>query len=248
MQSGAFGAVLMLKPRLVAECVAAMRAVVDVPVTVKLRIGVVDASELAEEGVSRRETARAAAARFGEPERMALAEFVDGIVAAGCSAVIVHARKAVLGAWSPRDNREIPPLRYDVVRDLQARVTPVPVVLNGGMRTVAQVVSELGWADGVMLGREAYHRPMLLAELSATRTPPTRLAMLERMTHYARRELARGERLSWIARHMLGLYAGQPGAKEFRRQLSEGARAADAGAELLLMAGEACERISGAAA
>ena len=248
VQSGAFGAVLMLKPRLVAECVAAMRAAVDVPVTVKLRIGVVDASELAEEGVPRRETARAAAARFGEPERAALAEFVDGIVAAGCSAVIVHARKAVLGAWSPRDNREIPPLRYDVVRELQGHVSPVAVVLNGGMRTTAQVVSELAWADGVMLGREAYHRPMLLAELSAARTAPTRLALLERMTQYARRELARGERLSWIARHMLGLYAGQPGAKEFRRQLSEGARAPDAPAELLLAAGEACERISDVAA
>jgi tRNA-dihydrouridine synthase A len=112
------------------------------------------------------------------------------------------------------------------------------------MRTVAQVVSELGWADGVMLGREAYHRPMLLAELAGGGTALTRLQMLERMTRYARRELERGERLSWIARHMLGLYAGQPGAKEFRRQLSEGARAADAPAELLLAAGEACERIS----
>ena len=92
------------------------------------------------------------------------------------------------------------------------------------LRTVAQVVSELAWADGVMLGREAYHRPMLLAELSARRQPARRpaLALLERMTRYARRELARGERLSWIARHMLGLYAGMPGAKEFRRRLSEG--------------------------
>ena len=248
VHSGAFGASLMLRPELVADCVAAMRAAVDIPVTVKLRIGVVDAAELPQHGESRRESARAAAARFGEPERAALEQFVDGIVAAGCVAVIVHARKAVLGAWSPRDNREIPPLRYDVVRELKARVAPVPVVLNGGMRTVEQVVSELAWAEGVMLGREAYHRPMLLTELSATRSPPTRLQMLERMTRYARRELARGERLSWIARHMLGLYAGQPGAREFRRQLSEGARAVDAPAEQLLSAGEACERLSDAAA
>jgi tRNA-dihydrouridine synthase A len=247
VQSGAFGACLMLKPRLVAEGVAAMRAVVQVPVTVKLRIGVVDATELADEGMSRREAARAAAARFGEAERAALEEFVAGIVAAGCDAVIVHARKAVLGAWSPRDNREIPPLRYDVVRDLKKRIMPVPVVLNGGMRTAEQVVSELDWADGAMLGREAYHRPMLLAELSAGRAAPTRIQLLERMTSYARRELARGERLSWIARHMLGLYACQPGAKEFRRRLSEGAREPDAPAELLLAAGEACERISDAA-
>jgi tRNA-dihydrouridine synthase A len=249
VHSGSFGACLMLKPKLVAEGVAAMRAAVKIPVTVKLRIGVVDAAEFGNDGGSKRETARAAAARFGEPEQAALDEFVDGIVAAGCDAVIVHARKAVLGAWSPADNREIPPLRYDVVRGIQARVAPVPVILNGGLRTVQQVAGELGWADGVMLGREAYHRPMLLAEVSEARTPrPTRMQLLERMAQYARRELARGERLSWIARHMLGLYAGQPGAREFRRRLSEGARAPDATADLLLEAGEAAERASVAAA
>jgi tRNA-dihydrouridine synthase A len=248
VHSGAFGACLMQRPALVAECVAAMRAAVDVPVTVKLRIGVVDAAELGA-GPARRESARAAAARYGEPERESLEEFVSGILAAGCDAVIVHARKAVLGAWSPRDNREIPPLRYDVVRELKARIVPAPVVLNGGLRTADQVVSELAWADGVMLGREAYHRPMLLWEVSASRRePPTRLALLERMTAYARREIARGERLSWITRHMLGLYSGLPGAKEFRRRLSEGARAADAPAELLLQAGAACERLNEAAA
>jgi tRNA-dihydrouridine synthase A len=249
VHSGAFGACLMLKPRLVAECVAAMRGAVRIPVTVKLRIGVVDAHELGGEGMSRRESARAAAARFGDPERAALEEFVGGIVAAGCDALIVHARKAVLGAWSPADNREIPPLRYDVVRALQARVAPVPTILNGGLRTVAQVVSELRWADGVMLGREAYHRPMLLAELSRARGGelPSRMALLERMATYASRELAHGERLSWIARHMLGLYSGMPGAKEFRRRLSEGARDPAAGAELLLAAGEASERATVAA-
>jgi tRNA-dihydrouridine synthase A len=249
VHSGAFGACLMQTPRLVADGVAAMRDAVDIPVTVKLRIGVVDANELEGEGLRKRESARAAAARFGEPERVALEGFVNGIVAAGAAAVIVHARKAVLGAWSPRDNREIPPLRYDVVRELKTRVAPLPVVLNGGLRTAEQVVSELGWADGVMLGREAYHRPMLLAEVSGVADPaPSRLALLERMTAYARRELARGEKLSWIARHMLGLYAGQPGAKEFRRRLSEGARAPDAPAELLLEAGRACERMAEVAA
>lgn len=245
VHSGAFGACLMKRPALVADCVAAMRAAVRIPVTVKLRIGVVDAGELDGEG-SRRESARAAAARFGDEERRALYEFVEGIVAAGCSAVIVHARKAVLGAWSPRDNREIPPLRYDVVRELRARLDGVPVVLNGGLRTREQVVSELEWADGVMLGREAYHRPMLLAELSGVR--PSRMALLDRMAEYARREVARGERLSWIARHMLGLYAGQPGAKEFRRRLSEGARDPGASPELLVEAGRACEQLDDAAA
>ncbi len=246
VHSGAFGACLMLRPALVADCVAAMRAAVSIPVTVKLRIGVVDASELGGEGGSRRESARAAAARFGEAERAALHDFVDRIVAAGSSAVIMHARKAVLGAWSPRDNREIPPLRYDVVRELQARVRPVPVVLNGGLRTREQVVHELAGADGVMLGREAYHRPMLLAELAGRQ--PSRMELLERMASYAARELAKGERLSWITRHMLGLYAGMSGAKEFRRRLSEGARDAGAGPELLMRAGRVCERLDDAAA
>jgi tRNA-dihydrouridine synthase A len=246
VHSGAFGACLMKKPSLVAQCVAAMREAVSIPVTVKLRIGVVDAQELGGEGATRRESARAAAARFGDPEREALEEFVDGIVAAGCNAVVVHARKAVLGAWSPADNREIPPLRYDVVRHIQERVRPVPTVLNGGLRTAAQVVSELGWVDGVMLGREAYHRPMLLAEVSSANggVLPSRLALVERMARYAGREMARGERLSWIARHMLGLYAGQPGAKEFRRRLSEGSRAPDADAGLLMEACEFSERMA----
>jgi tRNA-dihydrouridine synthase A len=249
VHSGAFGACLMKKPALVAECVAAMRDAVAIPVTVKLRIGVVDGAEIGGEGLTRRESAREAAARFGAPERAALEEFSGGVVAAGCSALIVHARKAVLGAWSPRDNREIPPLRYDVVRELKSMITSVPVILNGGLRTPEQVVSELAWADGAMLGREAYHRPMLLSELSAADVEtPSRMKMLERMTRYARKEMARGERLSWITRHMLGLYAGLPGAKEFRRQLSEGARDPQAPAELLLSAGEACERLSEAAA
>jgi tRNA-dihydrouridine synthase A len=245
VHSGAFGACLMKKPSLVAQCVVAMRDAVSIPVTVKLRIGVVDAKELGGEGTSRRESARAAAARFDDPEREALEEFVDGIVDAGCAAVIVHARKAVLGAWSPADNREIPPLRYDVVRTIQERISPVPTVLNGGLRTAGQVVSELTWADGIMLGREAYHRPMLLAEVSSgAGSSPSRVAMIERMARYARREMARGERLSWIARHMLGLYAGQPGAKEFRRRLSEGARSPDADADLLMEAGEISERMA----
>jgi tRNA-dihydrouridine synthase A len=244
VHSGAFGACLMKKPALVADCVAAMRAAVSIPVTVKLRIGVVDADEL-DEGGTRRESARAAAARFGDAERAALHGFVGGIVAAGCAVVIVHARKAVLGAWSPRDNREIPPLRYDVVREVQSQIAPVPVILNGGLRTPEQVEHELQWADGVMLGREAYHRPMLLAELAGQQ--PDRLALLERMTAYARRELARGERLSWITRHMLGLYSGLPGAKEFRRRLSEGSRDASATPDLLLEAGRAASLTPAAA-
>jgi tRNA-dihydrouridine synthase A len=244
VHSGAFGACLMKKPVLVAECVAAMKAAVSIPVTVKLRIGVVDADELAGVGSTRRESARAAAARFADVERAALEVFVDGLVSAGCDVVIVHARKAVLGAWSPKDNREIPPLRYDVVKALRERLSPVPVVLNGGLRTAEQVVSELRWVDGVMLGREAYHRPMLLAEIAGRQ--PSRLDLLERMAEYASREMARGEKLSWITRHMLGLYSGQPGAKEFRRRLSEGARDESATADLIIEAGRACESLAAA--
>ena len=141
-------------------------------------------------------------------------------------------------------------MRYDVVRALKARFAPVTVILNGGLRTREQVVSELAWADGVMLGREAYHRPMLLAELSARGgAAPSRMAMLERMTRYARREMARGERLSWITRHMLGSVCGHARRQGIPPAAVRRARVTpEAPAELLLEAGEACERLSDAAA
>ena len=227
--SGAFGACLMLEPERVAECVAAMRAVVRVPVTVKMRIGVVTATAREVPG---------ALARFEERDFDALRRFITTVRAAGCAVAIVHARKAVLGGLSPRENREIPPLRYDVVRRLKAVLPAVPVVVNGGLRDARAVIAALDWCDGVMLGREAYHRPFVLAELQQALQPqgdtlPTRPALIERMQRYAARELARGERLAPIVRHMLGLYAGEPGARDYRRTLSEGARAAGAGIELL---------------
>jgi tRNA-dihydrouridine synthase A len=227
--SGAFGACLMREPARVADCVAALRAAVRVPVTVKMRIGVVSAAE--------REVARAVA-QFDDNDFAALCAFVAGVRAAGCAVAIVHARQAVLGGLSPKDNRDIPPLRYDVVRRLKDAFPTLPVVVNGGLRDPRAVLEALSWCDGVMLGREAYHRPYLLAELHRALHPhgitlPTRPALIERMQRYAGRELARGERLAPIVRHMLGLYAGEPGAREFRRTLSEGARAQDAGAELL---------------
>ena len=136
----------------------------------------------------------------------------------------------MLGGLSPKANREIPPLHYDAVRRLKLAFPAIPVVVNGGLRHAAAVAEALGWCDGVMLGREAYHRPYLLAELQQVLRPssvgmPSREELLERMERYARGELARGTRLSAIARHMLGLYAGQPGARDYRRTLSEGARA-----------------------
>jgi tRNA-dihydrouridine synthase A len=140
---------------------------------------------------------------------------------------------------SPKDNREIPPLRYDVVQRLRQQFSGLPVIVNGGFRTAASVLEALSWCDGVMLGREAYHRPFVLSELQqalggAERfVPPSREALLERMARYAQRQIAQGDRLSRITRHMLGLYAGEPGARDYRRLLSEGARAAGAGPDLI---------------
>jgi tRNA-dihydrouridine synthase A len=230
VQSGEFGACLMREPLKVGECVAAMRSAVRIPVTVKMRIGV----------VAGREPESAAQMRsFDARDQERLLEFVSAVRAAGCEALIVHARKAVLGGLSPKDNREIPPLRYDVVEALKQHVGTTPLVLNGGLRTAESILDALRRFDGVMLGREAYHHPFLLAELHAAvyanerSEALAREVLLERMANYADRELARGERLPSITRHMLGLYAGQPGAREYRRLLSEGAREARAGSGLL---------------
>jgi tRNA-dihydrouridine synthase A len=226
--TGAFGACLMREPGLVADCVAAMRAVVRVPVTVKMRIGIVNAGE---------QGAKEKVARHDDEDFAALHEFVRQIRDAGCDVAIVHARKAMLGGWSPKDNREIPPLRYDVVERLTKEFPQLPVVVNGGFRTAAAALEVLEWADGVMLGREAYHRPRVLAELSGTDVDSFEL--LERMARYAEVELARGERLPSITRHMLGLFSGEPGAREYRRLLSEGAREPGAGADLIRRAARA---------
>jgi len=235
VQSGTFGACLMLDPGRVADCVRAMRAALNVPVTVKMRIGVIGAGE----GATRERVAR-----FDERDYQRLAAFTAEVMAAGCGVFIVHARAAVLGGLSPKENREVPPLRPEVVRRLKGQFHELDIVLNGGVRTLAQAEAALDWCDGVMLGREAYHRPAVLGELqrrfgTTDSRPLTETQMLERMARYAEAEMRRGEPLSVITRHMLGLYAGRPGAREFRRLLSEGARAPGATAELLRMAGRA---------
>jgi tRNA-dihydrouridine synthase A len=226
--TGAFGACLMREPELVAECVAAMRAAVRVPVTVKMRIGIVSANE---PGAKEKVT------RHDDEDFEALHQFVRQIRDAGCDVAIVHARKAMLGGWSPKDNREIPPLRYDVVEHLKKEFPQLPVVVNGGFRTAPAAHEVLDWADGVMLGREAYHRPRILAELAGSDVDSAEV--LERMARYAEIELARGERLPSITRHMLGLFSGEPGAREYRRLLSEGAREPGAGADLIRRAARA---------
>ena len=230
VSSGSFGACLMLDPERVADCVAAMKASVRIPVTVKMRIGVVEGRT--------RETA-AAVSSVTDEDVAGLHRFVTLVRDAGCEVAIVHARKAALGGLSPKENREVPPLRYDVVQALKRQFPELPVVVNGGFRDADGALDALTWCDGVMLGREAYHRPFVLAELEqalnpdAARAPVAREAVLDRMARYASREVARGDRLSSITRHMLGLYSGEPGAREYRRTLSEGARAAGAGPELI---------------
>ena len=234
--SGSFGACLMREPSLVAECVAAMRAAVGVPVTVKMRIGVVSG------GGTR---AAELLSGFSAEDKEELWRFTAQVKAVGCEVFIVHARKAVLGGLSPKANREVPPLRYDVVRELRAGFPQLTWVVNGGLRQPRDIVEALAWCDGVMLGREAYHRPYVLAQLEQHLHPdtpvPTRAALIERMQRYIAIEMARGSRLSPITRHMLGLYAGEPGARDYRRTLSEGARDPRANADLLSRAAHAAQ-------
>ncbi len=223
VQSGRFGACLMAEPELVARCVVAMREATNVPVTVKCRIGIDDQDT--EESLDR---------------------FADAMVGAGVDALYVHARKAWLKGLSPKENREIPPLDYPRVHRLAARLAPLPVLLNGGLKTMADMQRELAAVSGVMLGRAAYHDPMLLtlvdAELFGDRAPPPTLPeIIARMADYAEGELARGARLNNISRHMLGLANGRPGARSFRQILSVDAARRGAGPEVLFAALAALE-------
>ena len=218
VQTGSFGACLMADPALVAQCVAAMRDVVDVPVTVKHRIGL-DAIE--DYGFVR--------------------DFVGTVAAAGCDVFIVHARNAVLKGLSPKQNREVPPLRYGVVRDLARDFPASTFVLNGGLVDFDSVERELTHVGGVMLGRIAYHDPYLLAQADrrlfadATR-PRTRAEVLIDYAAYARTQLAAGTPLRAMTRHILGLYHGQSGGRRFRQILSDAASLRDGDAALLLEA------------
>jgi tRNA-dihydrouridine synthase A len=234
VSAGSFGACLMREPQRVAECVAALQAAVHVPVTVKLRIGVVVGR-----GPDADPDVRGAMQRFDERDYEALHGFVARVIDAGAAALIVHARKAVLGGLSPKDNREVPPLHFEIVRRLRADFPQRPLLVNGGMRDVTGALDKLRWCDGVMLGREAYHRPYILADLHEAvfagdgYRRPTPAQVLERMSEYADAQLALGERLSSITRHMLGLLSHAPRAREFRRLLSEGSRSSTAGTDLL---------------
>jgi len=202
VQDGRFGACLMAEPALVADCVAEMKAAVAIPVTVKCRIGIDD-----------------------QDPNVALETFASVVAAAGVDALVVHARKAWLQGLSPRENRDIPPLDYDVVYRLKASHPELPVVLNGGIGSIEAARTHLARFDGVMLGRVAYQEPWrllavdpLLFDEAAPHVSPK--AAAEALMPYIERELARGVRLHCITRHLLGLFRAVPGARAFRRHLA----------------------------
>jgi tRNA-dihydrouridine synthase A len=203
VQSGRFGACLMAEPALVAEGVAAMKRAVKIPVTVKCRIGIDDQ----------------------DPE-VALDVLARGVVAAGADALIVHARKAWLNGLSPKQNRDIPPLDYDRVYRLKAAMPDVPIIINGGIASVAEARQHLAHVDGAMLGRAAYQEPWRLLDVDREifgEAPPhaTMKDVFEAMMPYIEDQLARGTRLHSMTRHFVGAFFGVPGARAFRRHLAE---------------------------
>ncbi|MEZ5567954.1 MAG: tRNA dihydrouridine(20/20a) synthase DusA [Halioglobus sp.] len=215
VQSGMFGACLMGKPSLVADGVKAMRDACTIPVTVKHRIGIDHMESYAE-----------------------LAEFVDTVANAGCDVFIVHARKAWLQGLSPKENREIPPLNYPWVYQLKRDFPTLSIVINGGIQSLAECETHLRQVDGVMLGREAYQNPWMLADVdrrlfSQDNPAGSRDEVVAALLPYCERALAGGARLNHITRHVLGLYQGMPGARKFRRHLSENAFRENADSDVL---------------
>jgi len=224
VQHGAFGACLMAEPQLVADCVKAMHDAVTIPVTVKHRLGI---------------------------DSIETYEFVRGFVAtvanAGCGTFLVHARNAVLKGLSPKDNREVPPLKYDYAYRLKRDFPSLRIVVNGGITTLDAMQSHLAHVDGVMLGRTAYHDPYVLAQAGARlfgEPLRTRAAIVEDMFAYASGQISQGTPLRAIVRHMLGLYHGQPNARTWRRMLSDANLLAANRPELLFQAMPQAEAIT----
>ena len=215
VKSGQFGACLMENPAVVADCMRAMRAATDVPVTVKSRIGIDDKDSY----------------EF-------LRTFVDTVAEAGCRKFVVHARIAILQGLSPKDNRTIPPLNYERVYQLKQDYPEFEIVLNGGVTDLQTIDEVLRHVDGVMIGREAYNRPYFLAEIEKHMNPdhalPEPRDIIERMFPYIEQQMAEGVPLMRISRHMMGLIGGQPGARKWRRYISEHAHLDGAGPQILL--------------
>ncbi len=217
VQSGQFGACLMAQPELVARCYGDMQSAADVPVTVKTRIGIDD-----------------------QDSDEFFMRFVDTVAAAGCRKFIVHARIAILEGLSPKENRSVPPLNYERVYQLKQARPELEIVINGGITAIDQVDAALQHVDGAMIGRQAYHHPWFLAEVerhfNPAFEPPSRREVIEKMVPYIEQELEGGERLGRITRHMVGLFAGMPGARAWRRYLSENAYRDGASVEVLFEA------------
>jgi tRNA-dihydrouridine synthase A len=211
VKSGHFGACLMAQPELVADCVAAMNATATVPVTVKCRVGIDEMDSY-----------------------HAFQHFISTVAAAGCDIFIVHARKAWLKGLSPKQNREIPPLKYEYVHRLKKERPELTMVINGGIKTIESIQQQLQIVDGVMIGREAYHNPYMLSSvdkdiyLDQHAAIKSREEIVLQLCDYIDRELAEGVPLHSITRHILGLFQGCPGAKAWRRYLSENSHRADA--------------------
>ncbi|WP_444888091.1 tRNA dihydrouridine(20/20a) synthase DusA [Microbulbifer sp. JMSA008] len=214
VQSGRFGACLMAEPDVVAAGLSAMRDAVSIPVTVKHRIGIDDMEDYP-----------------------GLTRFVEAQAAIGTETFIVHARKAWLQGLSPKENREIPPLNYDMVYQLKEDYPQLQVIINGGINSLEECQQHLQRVDGVMLGRAAYQTPALLSQVDSVlfgeNEGPDAAQVVEQMLPYIERELASGQRLNHITRHMLGLFQGLPGARRFRRHLSENAHKKGAGPEVV---------------
>ncbi len=214
VKTGAFGACLMLTPHLVAECIAAMMKTVQIPVTVKCRIGV-DEQDHYED----------------------LHRFISTIADVGCKTFIVHARKAWLSGLSPKENREIPPLRYDWVHRVKIDFPHLTIILNGGLKTIADIEQQLPLVDGVMIGRAAYTNPYLLADVQKTffgsEKSLSRYDIIQQLIPYISEQRQNKVRLSAISRHILGLFMGQRGAATWRRYLSQHAHHSDAGTEVI---------------
>jgi tRNA-dihydrouridine synthase A len=218
VQNGRFGACLMAEPELVAECIAAMQDAATIPVTVKSRIGIDDQDSYEE-----------------------LAHFIATIANTGCKTFIIHARKAWLSGLSPKENREIPPLRYGLVFQLKQDFPHLELVLNGGITTLEQASNLLSQVDGVMLGREIYQNPYFLAEVDsqffgATDPVCSREQVLASMIPYIQQQLKAGVRLNSMTRHLLGLFYNRPGGRKWRRYLSEHATQAGADENVVLQA------------
>ena len=215
VQNNMIGACLMGHPQLVADCIKAMQDACDIPVTIKHRIGIDDQDSYEE-----------------------LHHFVETVANTGCETFIIHGRKAILQGLSPKQNREVPPLKYEVVKQIKQDFPQLEVILNGGLQTTEQMHEQLDWADGVMVGREAYHNPDLLLDVDhefygREKAIRDKKELVRQMYPYIELHLQAGGKLAFITRHILGLFNGLPGSRQFRRHLSEQAYKPTSGIEVI---------------